>query len=69
MEADFRRKYGISLVREIGSMSWREFQVLLRGLGVWSQVAAAAAGGVSGPSQRVIDDPVAAERAVERLLG
>lgn len=39
VEADFRRDYGIILSKELPKMSWREFQVLLKGLSPWGSVA------------------------------
>jgi hypothetical protein len=32
IEADFRREYGVSLIREFETMSWREFAILLNNL-------------------------------------
>lgn len=32
VEADFLREYNIDLVRDLDNMSWRRFQILLRGL-------------------------------------
>ena len=67
MEADFQREYGIDLSAELGHLSWRRFLALLVGLGPTSRWALL----LSDPERaaRPIADPVAAERAVERLLG
>ena len=40
VEADFRRDYGISLVRDLPHMSWREFKALLDGLSPHGALAA-----------------------------
>jgi hypothetical protein len=39
VEADFRREYNIRLVSALSRMSWREFIVLVRGLGPHSATA------------------------------
>ena len=39
VEADFRRDYGIRLCDKLLHMSWREFQVLLKGLSPYGAMA------------------------------
>lgn len=39
MEADFLRDYGINLVEQIDSMSWRRFTALFRNLSPYGAVA------------------------------
>ncbi|MBQ9009926.1 MAG: hypothetical protein IJ088_11430 [Clostridia bacterium] len=39
IEADFRRDYGIDLLRELDGMSWRRFLVLCRNLSPYGAVA------------------------------
>ena len=51
------------LVKELPAMSWRRFMVLVSGLSVHSSFVSSLQG------QQTIEDPVAAERAVERLWG
>lgn len=40
LEADFQREYGINLGTDVWAMSWRRFQVLIRGLSARSGWAA-----------------------------
>lgn len=63
IEADFMREYRIDLVKELPAMSWRRFMVLVSGLSVNSHFY------LSFQGQKTIEDPTAAERAVDRLWG
>jgi hypothetical protein len=63
IEADFQREYGINLAEEIGSMSWRRFSVLLRGLSQDSVFVLTNRRETSDDSPVIMDDEQA-ERAV-----
>lgn len=64
LEADFRREYGIDLVR--ARLSWRAFLVLANGLSqesVWTMTYQGRKDG-----NVAIDDDVLAERMVDRMF-
>ena len=56
VESDYKREYRIDLSRELGSMSWRRFAILLRGLGPHSASATRAS---ARKYARTSDDPAA----------
>ena len=62
IEADFRREYGIDLIKEIKGMSWRKFQVLLFSLSsnsIWMNIVMR--------EEQIIADPFEAEKAVNAI--
>lgn len=62
VEADMQREYSISLEESISTMSWRRFKVLLKGLSQNSLWVI-----ISQNTKKVIEDPIEAERAVDRI--
>ena len=68
IEADFQREYGINLVEELDALSWRRFLTLLSGLGMNSTLINVISKS-NQPSEGIIEDPEAAERAMKRMWG
>jgi len=64
VEADFQREYQINLIRDIKTMNWRRFIVLLSCLSpnsLWHQI------NCNDNSEQIIEDPKMAERAVNNI--
>lgn len=64
IEADFQREYRIDLVRDVWSMTWRRFVVLLNGLSVgstWKLLGRAEHRGSGSAGVRRLDDPAEIE--------
>jgi len=68
IEADFQREYGINLDKELDTLSWRRFLTLLAGLGMNSTLINVISQ-AKQPREQIIEDPVAAEKAVKRAWG
>jgi hypothetical protein len=64
IEADFQREYNIDLMQDIKSMSFRRFTSLLKCLSINSNWYA-----LNNTKQEIIEDPLIAERAVNRIWG
>jgi hypothetical protein len=64
IEADFKREYNIDLTQDIKKMSFRRFVNLLKCLSVNSNWYA-----LNNAKQDIIEDPLLAERAVNRIWG
>lgn len=60
LEADFQREYRIDLVREVWTMTWRRFVVLLNGLSLgstWKLIGRAEHRGNNREGVRRLSDP------------
>jgi hypothetical protein len=68
IEADFQREYGINLVKELDTLSWRRFLTLLSGLGMNSTLINVISK-YKQSDEGIIEDPEAAERAMKHLWG
>lgn len=70
IEADFQREYQIDLTKEMNTLTWRRFLVLLGGLGMNSTLINVLRQSTpKAPAGNVIDDPEKAEKAFLRAMG
>ena len=72
VEADLLREYQVDVTRDLPTMTWRRFLILVRGLSPNSATIAHFRGrhsiGAKGTSVRTIDTPQAAEAAFNQLF-